>query len=392
MATNGKPGNALAVLANRLDVQPEELKQTLTQTVFKGASDAQMTALCIVANEYGLNPFVKELYAFPSQNGIVPMVSIDGWLRIINEHPKYTGMDIAYAEKTVKVDKSKECPEYIEVTIHRSDRPHTSSPIREYLDECYRNTQPWNQMTRRQLRHKAIMQAARVVMGLHGIFDEDEAADVLAREGKTIVKVGDEYDVIEAEAVDETGEVIGADEYSLLLEEMKRTQISLESIAKNVAAKAGYHGELADMPLPVWESLMAGLATMPSKTPTTPPDDEPTTATQSAVSGDETPKGESAATEAAGDAESADFWPQEGAPDQGAPEEEPPGRGALFSADDPNRPATASDKKQLSEALAHVPTAEVKAYRKRFEGRSNSELTHGEIEAFRAWAVEKVLA
>ena len=71
---------------------------------------------------------------------------------------------------------------------------------------------------------------------------------------------------------------------------------------------------------------------------------------------------------------------------------EVPGRGALFAADDPNRPATASDKKLLSEALAHVPAAEAKAYRQRFGGRSNAELTHGEIEAFRAWAVEKVLA
>lgn len=266
MATNGKPGTALAVLATRLQVTEAEVKDSLTQTVFKGASEAQMTALCIVANEYGLNPFVKELYAFPSQTGIVPMVSIDGWLRIINEHPQFAGMDIVYAENIVQVDKSKPCPEYIEVTIHRKDRPQTSTPIREYLDECYRSTQPWNAMTRRMLRHKAIMQAARVVMGLHGIFDEDEAGDVLAREGKRIVRVGDEYEVIESTAAEEdTGEVIGQAEYDALLAEMERTQISLEAIAKNVAVKAGYEGALEDMPMPVWESLMAGLAQMPTK-------------------------------------------------------------------------------------------------------------------------------
>jgi phage recombination protein Bet len=261
MAANGKPGQALAVLASRLQVSEVELKSTLVDTVFKKANDSQMTALCIVANEYGLNPFVRELFAFPSQNGIVPMVSIDGWLRIINEHPQFAGMDIVYADATATVEKSKECPEYIEVTIHRSDRPHTSSPIREYLDECYRDTIPWNTMTRRMLRHKAIKEAGRVVMGLHGIFDEDEAADVLAREGKRIVKHGDEYDVIDADPV-ESGEVIGAEELDALKAEMYRVGVTEATTRKNLELKAKYTGELADMPVTVYEALMSGLRAM----------------------------------------------------------------------------------------------------------------------------------
>jgi len=76
----------------------------------------------------------------------------------------------------------------------------------------------------------------------------------------------------------------------------------------------------------------------------------------------------------------------------GDSDEEPPGRGALFDADDPDRPATTGDKKKLSEALAHVPTPWAKDYRKRFGGRSNSELTHGEIVAFTAAAVKEALA
>jgi hypothetical protein len=79
-------------------------------------------------------------------------------------------------------------------------------------------------------------------------------------------------------------------------------------------------------------------------------------------------------------------------PDDDDDDGEVPGRGALFSADDPNRPATATDKKALSEAIAHVDTAWTKTYRKRFEGRSNSELTHVEIVAFTAAAVQEALA
>ncbi|HAO9341577.1 TPA: phage recombination protein Bet [Escherichia coli] len=76
-------------------VDPQELITTLRQTAFKGdASDAQFIALLIVANQYGLNPWTKEIYAFPDkQNGIVPVVGVDGWSRIINENQQFDGMD-----------------------------------------------------------------------------------------------------------------------------------------------------------------------------------------------------------------------------------------------------------------------------------------------------------
>ncbi len=393
MTPNGNPGTALALLAGRLQVTESELQETLTQTVFKGANPAQMTALLVVANEYGLNPFTRELFAFPSKNGIVPVVSVDGWLRIINDHPQFAGMDIVYAETIVEVKGSRPCPEYIEVTIHRHDRPGTSTPIREYLDECYRGTEPWNTMTRRMLRHKAIKEAARVTMGLHGIFDQDEANDVLAREGKRIVPAGDVYDVVAVEEV--AGEVIGEAEYTAMLSEVARVGISLSSVAKNVAAKAGYQGELTDMPLKVWESLMAGLAAMPTKNPPTPPSNEPTTATPEAPADAAAPEVVSTAVEAPNDADPAAFWPGEGAPHVGAPEgddEGVPGRGPLFAVDDPNRPASGTDKRLLSEALAHVPSEWAKQYRQRFGGRSNSDLTHGEIAEFTAAAARAAVS
>ena len=47
-------------------------------------SDEQMIALLIVADQYGLNPFTKEIYAFPDKHkGIVPVVGVDGWSRIM---------------------------------------------------------------------------------------------------------------------------------------------------------------------------------------------------------------------------------------------------------------------------------------------------------------------
>jgi hypothetical protein len=84
--------NLIAKFAERFTVEPSRVLPTLKATAFKvkngEATDEQMMALLIVADQYGLNPFTKEIYAFPDkQNGIVPVVGLDGWSRIINENP-----------------------------------------------------------------------------------------------------------------------------------------------------------------------------------------------------------------------------------------------------------------------------------------------------------------
>ncbi len=75
-----------SALAKQFNIggDPAELLNTLKNTVFKAKdtviSNEQFSALLIVANQYKLNPFTKEIYAFPDkQNGIVPVVGVDGW-------------------------------------------------------------------------------------------------------------------------------------------------------------------------------------------------------------------------------------------------------------------------------------------------------------------------
>ncbi|HCF4509463.1 TPA: phage recombination protein Bet [Pseudomonas aeruginosa] len=152
---------------------PAEVANTLKQTCFKGqVSDAQMVALLIVADQYKLNPFTKELYAFPDKNnGIVPVVGLDGWSRIINEHPQFDGMDFE-----MPADGS----EYT-CRIYRKDRKHPTS-ITEYMSECKRNTPPWQSHPKRMLRHKAMIQCARLAFGFAGIYDQDEAERIVERD------------------------------------------------------------------------------------------------------------------------------------------------------------------------------------------------------------------
>lgn len=161
---------ALVTLSNKLAArfgmeQDAELVSTLKATAFKSrepASDAQLTALMVIANEYGLNPFAKEIYAYPDQHkGIVPVVGVDGWIRIINEHPQFDGLEFDASEEAVTC------------RIYRKDRTRPTA-ITEYLAECRRPTDPWKAMPRRMLRHKALMQCARVAFGF-ALYDDDEA-------------------------------------------------------------------------------------------------------------------------------------------------------------------------------------------------------------------------
>ena len=161
-------------LASKLDMGTAgtNLIETLKATAFKGqVTDAQMTALLVVANQFGLNPWTKEIYAFPDrQNGIVPVVGVDGWVRIINNHAQFDGMEFEQA------DDACTC------IMYRKDR---SRPVKvtEYMAECKRSNQgPWQSHPRRMLRHKSMIQCARLAFGFGGIFDQDEAERLVERD------------------------------------------------------------------------------------------------------------------------------------------------------------------------------------------------------------------
>lgn len=153
----------IASVFNMQNIDPAELANTLVNTVFKKASDEEFLALLIVSNQYKLNPFTKEIYAFPAKGGgITPVVGVDGWSRIINDNPLCDGIQFE------QDDESCTCK------IYRKDRAHPTV-VTEYLSECQGNSEPWKKYPKRMLRHKALIQCARVAFGFSGIYDEDEA-------------------------------------------------------------------------------------------------------------------------------------------------------------------------------------------------------------------------
>lgn len=171
-------------ISDKYGVDPAKMIDTLQKTCFRPAKDGkpvtneQMMMLMVVADQYGLNPFTREIYAFPTKDGgIQPIIGIDGWLRMMNEHPQFDGLQFEYGPiLESKNEKGEVSPvvvnEWIEAVLHRKDRQH---PIRvkEYIVECRRSTDPWRDMPRRMLRHKALIQCIRYAFGFAG-YDEDD--------------------------------------------------------------------------------------------------------------------------------------------------------------------------------------------------------------------------
>lgn len=158
----------LATLAQKHDIDAKTYESTLRKTVMpKDHSNEQFAAFCMVCSKYDLNPITREIYAFAAKGGgIQPIVSIDGWLKIINTHPQFDGMET--------VD-NVENGSLVSVTarIHRKDRKHPTE-VTEYMDECRRKTEPWDKWPARMLRHKAVIQCARYAFSFSGIMEPDE--------------------------------------------------------------------------------------------------------------------------------------------------------------------------------------------------------------------------
>jgi phage recombination protein Bet len=170
-AANAIRQSLVARMAERFGIAPESILATLRATAFKlscgEVSHEQMMALLAVADQYGLNPFTREIFALQDRGDIVPVVGVDGWSRIINTHPEFDGLEFAQDEASCTC------------IIYRKDRSHAVK-VTEYLGECRReNVAPWQSHPRRMLRHKALIQCARLAFGFAGIYDPDEAERIV---------------------------------------------------------------------------------------------------------------------------------------------------------------------------------------------------------------------
>ena len=190
----GSANDLVARFAERYGFREDELLNTLAQTAFRQQNGSvptreQLLSLLSVADSYGLNPFIRQIWALSDRKGgVLPVISVDGWVSIMNSYPQSDGMEFSYPDELITFDEDmKACHPWMECVIHRKDREHAIR-VREYLDELYRPAVikngkkfpgPWQTCPKRMLRHKCQIQGIRIAYGLSGLFEPDEAERIL---------------------------------------------------------------------------------------------------------------------------------------------------------------------------------------------------------------------
>lgn len=112
--------------------------------------------------KYRLDPLSDEIMLFKNSEGqYQTLITIDGWMRLINQDPQFDGM-------TFKESSELELgiPLWMECSIYRHDRilPIT---VKEYSAEIKTEHLLWKTMPRRMLRHRSIQQCARLAFNIH---------------------------------------------------------------------------------------------------------------------------------------------------------------------------------------------------------------------------------
>lgn len=180
LAEFGKKYN-FAVYDNGVDTN--EVFEVIKRTCFpskKEATNEQLVVFLTVAKQYNLNPFTKEIYAYPAKSGgIVPIVGVDGWSKILTNHEQLNGMRFNYSDEMFDLlgedgkPTGKTAHAWIECELTRKDRS-IPTIVREYFAEVFKRTEPWSNHPIRMHRHKALIQCARYAFGLTGIYDHDD--------------------------------------------------------------------------------------------------------------------------------------------------------------------------------------------------------------------------
>jgi hypothetical protein len=148
--------------AKQIGIDEDELQawvehQTLAYT---STHSPRMLKLLRTAKEHQLDPMQEEVLLAQYEGRWQIIISIDGWIKLINRHPAFTGISFHQSS-----EEKEGLPIWMECTITRSDR---TIPIttREYLSEVRNDSDYWKKMPRRMLRHKAMQQCARIALAI----------------------------------------------------------------------------------------------------------------------------------------------------------------------------------------------------------------------------------
>lgn len=149
---------AIQNTADILKIESDDIQLWLDQ--YLGITLYTQIQLLRLASKYQLDPLSDEVNLLETKDGYLPFITIDGWAKLINQHPQYAGMSLR--DSTELIDG---IPTWMECTIYRNDRI-LPIVIKEYFEEVKTDHPSWQQMPRRMLRHRVIQQCARLALGI----------------------------------------------------------------------------------------------------------------------------------------------------------------------------------------------------------------------------------
>ena len=158
-AVPGVLDNAVALAAQAIHISIEEL--LLWLDYFPKVPAITKLHLLHLIKCYGLDPLNQELiFIQQSPEQWQTLVTMDGWSRIMNQHPAFCG--ISFKESDQLID---DIPRWMECCIYREDRVLPIA-VKEYYEEVKTEHVIWKEMPRRMLRHRVIQQCARLAFGI----------------------------------------------------------------------------------------------------------------------------------------------------------------------------------------------------------------------------------
>ena len=149
----------IAQAAKALNIEADELHLWLDQ--HQGITPYTQVQLLRLASKHLLDPLSDEIGIMETKEGFVPFITIDGWAKLMNQHPQYAGMSLREP-----IESNSQLPAWMECAIYRNDRI-LPIVVKEYLEEVMTNHPSWQQMPRRMLRHRVIQQCARLAFGIN---------------------------------------------------------------------------------------------------------------------------------------------------------------------------------------------------------------------------------
>ncbi len=162
----------IAHAAKVLNIEVDELQLWLDQ--HQGITPYTQVQLLRLASKHLLDPLSDEISIMETKEGFLPFITIDGWAKLMNQHPQYAGMSLREP-----IESNSQLPAWMECTIYRNDRI-LPIVVKEYLEEVMTNHPTWQQMPRRMLRHRVIQQCARLAFGIsaqEGVNIENKATN-----------------------------------------------------------------------------------------------------------------------------------------------------------------------------------------------------------------------